>query len=609
MFLLRLCILTVILFTIQWSEVKAQGEANNWYFGYGAGISFNSGMPYATNNSAMITYEGCASISDQNGRLLFYTNGVAVWNRNNIGMSNGYGLKGHESSTQSCIIVPKPGSSSNYYIFTTSALEKGPVNQMYYSEVDMRLQQGTGDVTAKNIPLLGKATEKLAATFHRNTKDVWVITHEWDTNQFYAYLVTEKGIQAPVISNSGQIHTGGLADPYNNVNALGALKISPDGSKLAAVIHYDGIVELFNFDNATGKVYNPISLPVNRPYGAEFSPDGTKLYVSTLNGILFQYPLSGCSAEDIAAGEQIRIARVADDYLGSLQLASNGKIYVAHNRSRYLGIINNPNETGTACNFVEEGFYLDGKISALGLPNFIGNYFDRPPYSYISNCVGQPTSFSVNARANIDSVRWEFAGDTRGLLASSGSFTTQYTFEAEGTYQVKLSIYYKNKSLQTFCRYIRIAPDFEFSLGKDTVICNRAPFYLSVFGVGESNVWQNGSAGETHKITQSGTYWVDVKKGGCIKRDSITVLFEECPVTIPNVITPNQDGFNDTFFIPDLQENWSLSITNRWGKIIYETKNYRNDWSAQGVEAGLYFYFVHDPSTNRTFKGWVQVFR
>jgi gliding motility-associated-like protein len=609
MVLFRVCILLILLLINLLSVVKAQRETSNWYFGYTAGINFNSGIPYATNNSAMNTYEGCASISDRNGRLLFYTNGQSVWNQNNIGMSNGYGLKGHESSTQSSVIVPKPGSSTIYYLFTTSALEKGLVNQMYYSEVDMNLQGGTGDVTSKNVPLLGNATEKLAATFHRNTKDIWVITHEWDSNQFYAYLVTENGIQDPVISKAGMIHTGGSAIPYNNSNSLGALKISPDGSKVAAVIHYDGFVEVFNFDNATGKISNPVPLKVIAPYGLEFSPDGTKLYTTTLNGILYQYSLFGCSSDTVITGDQVRIARINDNFLGSMQLASNGKIYVAHNRSRFLGMIENPNAAGIACNFVEEGFSLDGKLSGLGLPNFIGTYFDKPPFSLSSNCVGQPTSFSVNGTADIDSVRWEFASESKGLLATSRSFNTQYTFDAEGIYQTTLAIYYKDKPLQTFCRYIRIAPDFEFSLGKDTVICNRDPFYLSVYGAGESNVWQNGSTGETQKITESGTYWVDVKKGGCIKRDSITVDFEECPVTIPNVITPNQDGKNDIFFIPDLQEKWSLSITNRWGKLVYETKNYGNDWSAHGLEAGLYFYFLHDPSSNRTFKGWVHVLR
>jgi gliding motility-associated-like protein len=436
-----------------------------------------------------------------------------------------------------------------------------------------------------------------------------VITHAWDSNQFYAYLVTENGIQAPVISKAGKIHTGGSAIPYNNSNSLGALKISPDGSKVAAVIHYDGFVEVFNFDNATGKISDPVSLRVTAPYGLEFSPDGTKLYTTTLNGILYQYSLSGCIPNTIVAGEQMRIARVNDNFLGSMQLASNGKIYVAHNRARFLGAIENPNASGTACNFVEEGISLDGKLSGLGLPNFIGTYFDKPPFSFTSNCVGQPTSFSVKGTNDIDSVRWEFANESNGMLATSGDFQTQYTFNAEGFYQTILTIYYKNKPMQTFCRYIHIAPDFEFSLGMDTVICNKAPFYLTVFGVGDSNEWQNGSTGATQKITQSGTYWVDVKKGGCIKRDSITVLFEECPVTIPNVITPNQDGFNETFFIPDLQENWSLSITNRWGKVVYETKNYANNWSAQGLDAGLYFYFLHDPSSNRTFKGWVQVLR
>ncbi|QHT66533.1 hypothetical protein GXP67_07615 [Rhodocytophaga rosea] len=77
------------------------------------------------------------------------------------------------------------------------------------------------------------------------------------------------------------------------------------------------------------------------------------------------------------------------------------------------------------------------------------------------------------------------------------------------------------------------------------------------------------------------------------------------------MITSHQEGFNETFLMPDLQENWSLSITNtnHWGKAVFETKNHGNYWSAQVVDAGMYFYFLHDLSSIRTFKGRVHVLR
>src|SRR5580765_2825219 len=79
----------------------AQHQADNWFFGTYAGLDFSSGSPVAVSTGALTTTEGCSTISDAQGNLLFYTNGVSVWNRNNQIMPNGDSLNGDISSTQS----------------------------------------------------------------------------------------------------------------------------------------------------------------------------------------------------------------------------------------------------------------------------------------------------------------------------------------------------------------------------------------------------------------------------------------------------------------------------------------------------------------------------
>src|SRR5690349_14458742 len=95
-------------------KVLAQRETDNWYFGQNASLEFNqNGMPASFQNSAMSTMAGCASISDKQGNLLFYTDGETVWNRLHQVMLNGTGLGGSAQATQCSIIVPKPGSRSS----------------------------------------------------------------------------------------------------------------------------------------------------------------------------------------------------------------------------------------------------------------------------------------------------------------------------------------------------------------------------------------------------------------------------------------------------------------------------------------------------------------
>src|SRR5258705_708686 len=234
----------------------SQSYANWWYFGQNAGITFQSGSPVASPGGQINTIEGTAAISDAAGSRLFYTEGVRVWKRKHVQMANGFGLMGNTSSTQSAVIVQKPGSTNLYYIFTVDA--QAGANGLRWSEVDMNRQAGKGDVTAnKNVLLYTPTKEKICAIRHCNNTDTWVISHHWGTNQFRAYLVTAAGINpVPVSSAVGTVHTG------SNTSTIGYLKVSPDGNKIAIAVRYTsaggqpGYVELADFNNATGVVSN-----------------------------------------------------------------------------------------------------------------------------------------------------------------------------------------------------------------------------------------------------------------------------------------------------------------------------------------------------------------
>ena len=261
----------------------AQAEASKWYFGTNAGIDFSSGGPIVLTDGQLSTDEGCATISENNGDLLFYTDGITVWDRQHNIMPNGTGLTGDSSSTQSAIIVPKPGNTTTYYIFTVDDLA-GP-NGLRYSEVDMTLNGGNGDITnQKNIELNASTTEKISAVKHANGIDFWVVTHDWNNNNFLSYRVTAAGVNmTPVTSSVGEIHGD------NGLDSKGYMKISPDASRLAlASWSGNSVVEIFDFNNSSGVVSNPILIgngffssgPASGAYGVEFSPDSDLLYVT-----------------------------------------------------------------------------------------------------------------------------------------------------------------------------------------------------------------------------------------------------------------------------------------------------------------------------------------
>ncbi|KAA6435710.1 hypothetical protein FOE74_07140 [Rufibacter glacialis] len=355
----------------------AQKEATTWYFGHNAGLSFaDPANPQPLKDGNMFSEEGCAVLSDALGNLLFYTNGMQVWNRNKQIMAGGDSLKGHESSTQSAVILPKPGSQHLYYLFTTDF--QGQSHGLQYHLIDLSRNGGLGEVVSKNNLIFAPVTEKLTAIKHRNGRDYWVITHRWNSSAFYAYLISADGITfKPVESHLGSIHAG------DNGGTIGYMKASPTGDKLAVATWATvNKIEVFGFNNENGKLSLAVDLgKFDEAYGVEFSPDGTKLYGGK-NGIaggearIFQFDLSaGTNDAIIHSGKQV--AKSISRKIGALQLGPDGRIYVARNNSNWLGVIRNPNALGPACDYKDSGINLGTQKSALGLPNFPGFYFQN----------------------------------------------------------------------------------------------------------------------------------------------------------------------------------------------------------------------------------------
>ncbi|WP_019949186.1 TolB family protein [Hymenobacter aerophilus] len=359
----RFALLPLLLSLLLPGAALAQREQSIWLFGQQAGLQFpaDGGTPTPLLTSKMATYEGSAVATNKQGQLLFYTNGENVFNRQHQIMPNGRKLMGSGSSTQSALIVPDPGSGNIFYIFTTSA--QGGPNGLRYSTLDMTRDNGLGDLVRLNALLVAPVAEKLAAVRHQNGRDVWVVAHRWNSNAFVSYLVTPDGVAGrPVMSNVGSMHAG------PGRNAIGAMKFSPNGTKLAlALWHEANKYEVFDFDRSTGQVRNPRSYgPYPEAYGVEFSPDGSKLYGSS-NGE------GGGQAQiyqiDLKTGQAAVIGKSANRKVGSLQRAPDGNIYVSREDNPFLGVIKNPN--AAEATYVDDGLKLGGRRGKLGLPNFI----------------------------------------------------------------------------------------------------------------------------------------------------------------------------------------------------------------------------------------------
>lgn len=356
----------------------AQHLTDKWIFGVLAGLDFGSGNPVPISGSVMNASEGCSSVSDSSGVLLFYTDGISVWNANHQLMPNGTGLNGGSSSTQAALIISAQDTSNRYYIFTTD--ETGGALGLRYSLVDMDLQSGLGDVVQKNVALHAPMTEKLTAVEDLQNGGYWIVGHEWGTDAFYAYKLTASGIQAPVVSHTGLVHRNNIIQ-----NSYGQLKFNTCGDRLAAAIGYQDTIEVFDFDRNTGAVSNPIVLPMGgHVYGVEFSASSRYLYVSTYK------PTATLAQLDLVSGisptimNTMEVLSTEQDVYG-LQMGPNGKIYVCKSYSPYLGEIASPDSAGALCLYDSMAVNLDplsmGVTSGLGLPCLVQSYLAK-----VHNC-------------------------------------------------------------------------------------------------------------------------------------------------------------------------------------------------------------------------------
>lgn len=427
----------------------SQNAAGVWYFGTEAGINFNLGAnPVTLLDGQMKTFEGCATLCTDFGTLLFYTDGIKIWNRNHVIMPNGTGLLGDSSSTQSAIIVPMPGSTTKYYVFTVDELAKS--NGLRYSIVDMTLEGGYGDVVTKNVLMLTPTAEKINIVKHANDNDYWVITHKFDSDQFYCYPLSAAGIGSPVINAIGEVISG------STQNTLGYLKSSPDGKFLASANAkpYSSNLQLFNFNTATGgmsllsttefvNAINGIGV-----YGVEFSHDSNLMYATNINygtkkSQLFQFNLA-TQTETAINNSKLLLGEFTSNNadlgtFGALQLAPNKKIYMARNGSNYIGAINNPTIYGTGSNFDPNAFSLGIKTSSYGLPAFVTSLFDIS-YRFSDICFGEPTLFEIpESDVVFTSINWDF-GDPTSPANTSNSENPTHVFTAPGEFLVTLTV-------------------------------------------------------------------------------------------------------------------------------------------------------------------------
>jgi gliding motility-associated-like protein len=619
-------------------RVQAQRETYNWRFSTSAGLNFPaSGPPVAISTGRMLNVgEACSAASDAAGSLRCYSDGVQVWDRTNTPMPNGRLRPDNyaTSATQGALLVPNPGNAQEYYLFTVDPISiVRPYYGLRYSVVEMGLRGGLGDIGSRKdvaVPLPDAGivpTEKLLAVLLPNGRDYWILVHGLGNNKFYSFLLTAAGVQpVPVASSAGAVHR----------RSGGYMRLSPD-AQLLAVAELPDHIELFNFDNASGKVTSArsIALPnVPKPgwssdlytyYGLEFSADGSKLYTTSITAPAFTTLAQGLYQLDLAQGDALTFIGL-DNNAFALLRGPDDRIYVAHDRGPSLSVITAPNAPGMACGLQAQGQPLaPGTTSGLGLPNFpvvptAPNLRLALRVASPNLCLGQgPAAFSaavtpVGANAVFT---WNFGDPAAGAANAATGSAASHTYAAAGSYVVTVSAALAGGGTLTARQTITVAPTPTLRLAPhQQVLCAGLPLVIEANAQpdGTTYRWHDGLTTAAREVSSPGRYVLTVTSpGGCAARDSVDVReplpTDDCIARrVPNIITPNGDGQNDTFVLGSLlAPSWSLTIFNRWGREVFQQASYDNNWDAPSLAGGVYYYLLLNPATGARLRGWVLV--
>ncbi|MDR1717694.1 MAG: PKD domain-containing protein [Prevotella sp.] len=487
--------LTNILFLTIQVTIYAQKERVNWYFGHNAGMTWNktqtigtlNGLPTPLRGSQMSTTEGCFILSDPNGVLLMYSNGITIWNGMHEVIADN--LSGDWSSAQSGIIVPFPDHPNQYIVFTIS-LNFNQVginkqgNKFTYTIIDLSQPTSGGVGFGKvvngflDVPMngtRGTLGECVAAVKHSNGKDYWIVTIGKGANTtINAWIVNSNGVSNnPVKITSTSIITDVKA------GSNGYLRFSPDGRYFIWPESTSQKTIIGNF-NATNGMCSNIKVLDNTTlgfYGVEFSKSGNVLYLCDLFSIrAYQTTVLFASSNPNNVNY-----KNYDSYtyaLGALQRGPDDRIYAAvqNSKSGLLVIDNADNYGNYSINYINGLITGTGTVQ-IGLPSFLSSPIT--PWFYITIdgdsacCRDESKTFSVNlsSMANARKVSWQFGDGTAVIfdtVFTQSSSVQKHTYTNEGIYHITVEIYdlFNNIIAKTtkivnvnFCtRYIYVNP-------------------------------------------------------------------------------------------------------------------------------------------------------
>lgn len=566
-------------------------------------------------------------------------------------------LGGTNTATQSAVIIPKNTCNECphhlYYVYTINK----DTGLLSYSIVDTRRNDGKGAVVEKNVPVSIQTSQRITAMKNDDETGFFVYSHDAGTNTFRILKIDSTGTKE-ITQDLGLVHDDiNSQKGYMRLSPTGAklaVAVSKGGKNYVEVFDINKATGELKPPPLT--IDLGIAAPPY-VYGVEFSEDEEKLYV-TLRGdpnlsetsYLYQLNLNLMNPVEIAS-KKVEIDNSKIFAFGALQrgpISGTGEkfIYMAIDGSQYIPYIQNSGIKGDPTKTQKENAALVGyqPVGGLGAADVLGNSGLGFPNviqakqnqegeglsaTYSGNCQNQPTEFETQGICSPmkGEAAWDFGDGSTGT-----GLKTSHTYTKAGRYVVKLtlSVYSETvisknvnipllnnllgNALKEKCNdfvvidTIYIKPTPVVNLPDEAFVCvienqkiTLDPKPQQIYN--PTYLW-NYESRTTPTIIVDATGNVNVKvtnvfenSSTCATSDRIEIK-EGCEprLFVPEIFTANKDGINDILQIPNAHiTDFDLRIYNRWGEIIFESKDPERIWdgSYKGrVIAPMMYAFV-----------------
>ena len=492
-------------------NILAQKEGSVWYFGNGETLNFNQGceLSESSTSNAMYAPEGSAIISDENGTVLFYTNGGGrdpnvtgenpgyIWNREHDVMYDMMGMEGGGwSAVQSSVILPKPNISDQYYLFTMDELEAnidGNLSRgLSYFEIDMTLNGGLGGVSNYQESVVLKGTEFLAACQHQNQIDSWVAVYNEASQGFNILSVNSNGVNF-----ESAIDTFALGSIY-----YGTIRFAPNQSKILVGRG------LFDFDNSTGVLSNEIYMGDQLFNSATFSPNSRYLYIIRPNLNSNDFIRYDMQAADILNSEELIASLDGNSLMTSLQLAPDGNLYflennLAANTSQLSSIL--CANSFSPC--LQQGVSVlsTNSIISTQLPNFTDHFFASDLLENPMEVCVDATLFEICPGEEVTLSANHYLGDS--FMWSNGGTNATNIIDQPGIYTVTVSDACCNSGTAEIEIMSAVPGPLGVEIIGENTICENQTITLTANASFEDFIeWSTGSTSNEIEINATGTY-------------------------------------------------------------------------------------------------------